>query len=221
MRSHINRYQSIGFTLIELMIALFIFAIIAMLAIRGLQNVSLAEHIIGDHADALARNQLNLIILQNDFNQIINRQIIDQNGQTIPALIGSENTVEFTHAGYINPMAIATRSTLQRVAYFVADSDLIRKSWAQLDRTDQTPMQQMIILHHVKSLQFHYLNQNGSFYDYWPLQNSTIVANATGTATTPPPFPKAIEMTITLEDGNKLDHLFIVTGSSDAMPTQQ
>lgn len=204
--------QKKGFTLLELMVALFIFAIVAILAIRGLQNVLLAEHTIDAHADSLAKTQLHMIILQNDFNQIMVRPIIDQNGVQQPALIGTTNSIEFTHGGYINPLAVATRSTMQRVSYLLEKDRLVRTSWAQLDRTPQTPLQKNTLFNKVTDLKFQYLNNKGKFYDHWPLQPNAPISSSN------PSLPNAIEITVTFAQQGQIDHVFIVS-ATDPVPT--
>lgn len=164
-----------GFTLIEIMIALFIFAIVTTLSLIGLKNVVDSQQIIDTHVAQMHELELSQLILQRDFEQIIDRTIIDQNNQLQPSIYGNNNYIEFTRAGYINPLAMEDRSELQRVAYYIKNNQLIRRSWAQLDRTQNTPTIDKVLINNVLKIQIRYLDDKGVFHDQWPLQGTNIV----------------------------------------------
>ncbi len=180
----INDNQN-GFTLLEIMVALFIFAMVTTLSLIGLKNVIDAQQIIERHVAQLHEMELSQLILQRDFDQIIDRPIIDQNNQIQPSVYGNNNYIEFTRAGYINPMAISDRSELQRVAYFVQNNQLIRRSWAELDRTQNTPVVDKVMMNNVINIKLRYLNYKGEFIDQWPAPNTQNISAAYNPA--PPP----------------------------------
>ena len=67
---------------------------------------------------ACPRHQSNLALLSRDLRQVVNRPVVDEFGQVVPALMGGEMAREplsLTRAGWHNSSA-APRSTLQRFA---------------------------------------------------------------------------------------------------------
>ena len=78
-----------GFTLLELLVALSIFSIIAVMAYSGLNTVLLARIQTDQHAIQLARLQMTFTWLKRDIEQYIGRSIRDQYGDRQAALIGT------------------------------------------------------------------------------------------------------------------------------------
>lgn len=214
----LNKQQ--GFTLLEIMVALLIFAIVATMSLIGLKNVIETQQLIENHVAALHDMELSQLIIQRDFEQIIDRTITDQNDQKQQSLLGDKGYIEFTRTGYINPLAIADRSELQRVAYFVRNNRLIRQSWAELDRTPNTPSTQKVLLGNVSQIQFRYLDYKGAFHDQWV--NPALAATGTPTGTQnginvnpqqlPPSLPRAVEVILTFEKAGQLDRVFFIPG---------
>lgn len=139
-----------GFTLIEILVALVILAIIGGLMVVGLQSAIRSQNRITVHADRLAVVQSAIAVLERDIQQIINRPIIDENNTIRSAVVltkqDNSQTLEFTRAGLINPFGMMNRSTLQRVTYSTDGKNLLRTTWPVLDRTSNTPSQTDILL---------------------------------------------------------------------------
>jgi len=136
-----------GFTLLELLVSLSIFAAIGVMAYSGLANVMRQQAQTEAYSDRMQDLQLTYHILQRDFEQFITRDIRNEFGDTSPALVSGGNYagVEFTRAGYPNP-ARFLRSNLQRVAYLMDDGRLLRRSWRVLDRSqDSLPDEQVLV----------------------------------------------------------------------------
>src|SRR5688500_2148990 len=105
-----------GFTLIEILIALAIFAILATITSSILYyTFNIRSHLLqrSNEIDAL---QLTIAFLQQDINHIVLRAVRSNNMQLIPAFIGQSRYLEFTRDGISNPGAVDKRSNLQRVA---------------------------------------------------------------------------------------------------------
>jgi general secretion pathway protein J len=141
-----------GFTLIEILISLFILSIIGAIITSGFNLVVKTQAQVSKKNEALSEIQLTMAIMEQDFQQIIDRPIHDENGIIQPALLISESRIEFTRSGFINPYSLNKRSTLQRVAYQVENSSLIRYTWPALDRDVNTLPDRQILLNHVKYL---------------------------------------------------------------------
>ena len=99
-----------GFTLLEILISLFVLSIVAAIITTGLNMVVKTQVRVEKKYRELAEVQLALTIFERDLQQIIDRPILDENGTTQAALQISENRIEFTCAGYSNPFSMNKRS---------------------------------------------------------------------------------------------------------------
>lgn len=161
-----------GFTLLEVLIAVSITAMIGVGATQLLSNVIESRQTIDIRADQLASLQRFNMVVSRDIEQIINRPIRDEYGEEQPALMleTGQYLLEFTRAGWRNsPLAQEPRSELQRVAYRLesihsdecevariklenrgADIEksqcLVRYFWPVLDRANNSePIAQMVL----------------------------------------------------------------------------
>lgn len=141
-----------GFTLIEILIALVILAIIGGMMVVGLQSAIRSQNRITVRSDRLSVVQSAIAVLERDIQQIINRPIIDGN-RALPSIMlvsrDDKQVLEFTRAGLINPFAIQNRTTMQRVSYYLDGKNLLRITWPVLDRTPNSSSQTELILPNV------------------------------------------------------------------------
>ncbi len=192
-----NKQQ--GFTLVEILIALFVFAIMSTIATVGLTSVIRSYERSSIHFERLAELQIAMTIMQQDMTQMINRPILDNVSERQPAFSATRpEYFEFTRVGYSNPQMTLPRSTLQRVAYQWQDNQLIRTTWPVLDRATNTAPMQRILLTDVTQMQIRFLSDKNQFFTSWPTPQAASV------------FPKAIEITLNLKDYGSIQRLFLI-----------
>ena len=130
---HTLRHQ--GFTLLEVLIALSLFAVLSAMAFGGLNQL------LGQHQQLQTKQQRfvdlqsTILVLERDFSQIVPRSIRDAFGDTQAALKGSsapQFTYELTSKTWFNPHHEAG-VLLQRVSYQLQDQKLWRSYYTQLD----------------------------------------------------------------------------------------
>jgi len=204
--NNLTPYRQQGFTLIEVLIASVIFAIMAVMAYGGLQNVIDNSQSSKQALDRLQQLQKCISVINRDLLQIIPRPIRDEFGNPQPALSTATNLdylVEFTRSGRPNPTTAAL-STLQRVAYQLEDNQLIRLQWTHLDRTQEAEPRKSILIDDVEEVTLSFLDVNNQSHTQWPPLN--IVTNADGTAASPE--QKAIEITLLLKDWGEIRRLY-------------
>lgn len=158
--------NSKGFTLVEIMIALFIFVIVMAIIIAGLNIVIESDVRITKNAQIISDTQKAVIILSRDCQQIINRSVLGNDGSSLPALSidnSGENKIEFTRMGFVNPFSANRRSTLLRVAYDLIDGRLVRKTWLVLDRVPSSRPQERVLLDNVQSFEVTVLDSKNKF----------------------------------------------------------
>lgn len=143
------RKKSAGFTLLELLVSMSIFATLGLGAYQMLQSVAGSHERVRSSADAFMGLNLAYSIIQRDFNQFAPRPIRDQYGDLQPPIVfdNEDYIIEFTRRGWSNPVG-RQRSRLQRVAYSLdfEEETLTRHFWEVLDRAeDSEPISQLLL----------------------------------------------------------------------------
>src|SRR3990167_6001988 len=87
----LRRYFSAGFTLVEVLIALFIFAIVSSIIAVALRSVIDAQSGTQKSAAQFRTLEMAWVILANDFEQAVNRPIINVDGREEAAFLGSQD----------------------------------------------------------------------------------------------------------------------------------
>lgn len=190
-----------GFTLLELLVAVAVFAVIGAMAYGGLQRVINQQQRTTEHSQRLADLQLAYRVLRRDFEQLIDRQIRDEFADTAGALIGGSGYggVEFSRAGYVNPAGFI-RSEIQRVAYIPDQEQLLRRTWRVLDRAQDSVADEDVLIEGMRSFAIRFLVAGDEWLENWPGQPSQGQVTAG--------LPKAVEVQIELEDLGALKWLF-------------
>jgi general secretion pathway protein J len=199
-----------GFTLLEVLIALFIFTIVSMILVHGLHTVFTAQSATEKSAERLAKVQIALTILSRDFEQTIDRPITNATGAIENSFIGFPTQVIFTHGGLVNPMNQLKRSTLQRVRYRLENGSLIRDTWEVLDQTPESTPNSRRLLSDVAELHFEFLDKDGKFQNKWPPPD--MQPNAVEN-------PRAVRVFIRLNNWGKITQFYLITGQKFAKPS--
>lgn len=176
---HVNTYapspsKQHGFTLLELLIASIIFAIMALMAYGGLDNVIDNSQASQQSLKRLQQVQQCVTVLSRDLSQIIARSIRDEYGNKQPYLSAGNNLdylIEFSRGGQVNP-ANLLRSSLLRVAYRFDDEKLVRLQWPQMDRAQGIEARQTTLLENIDNVTIRFLDQNAEWHDQWPPLNA-------------------------------------------------
>ncbi len=163
-----------AFTLIEVLVSLAIFSIMAALAYGALGQTLDSAELLNDRMDRLQAIQRTMRLLSEDLQQLSPRPIRDELGDGFaPALdtdFQSGFALELTHGGWSNPIVLP-RSTLQRSAYRIEEDELIRYHWTVLDRTLANEPVSVALLDGVDSILFRFLQTNGEWTEQWPPSN--------------------------------------------------
>ena len=178
-----------GFTLLELLVALAIFSLIAVMAYGGLETVLKQKTLTEENANSLATLQKTYLLMQRDIEQAVPRTIRDEFGDPQGPLIGTTQ-FQFTRGGWNNP-ANHTRSTLQRVGYALQDRQVNRYAWLMLDRAQDSEPTRQALTDDIESMQVRYLNEAGAWQEQWP---PTMTEN--NPDANPMDFPRAVEITL-------------------------
>ncbi len=176
-----------GFTLLEVLVALSIFALIGIASYRVLSSVLQADEHLQGRSEELRKINRAFWLMQEDIEQLMHRPVRDGEGGSQPYLmVDSKNPwpLLFTRGGRANPLGLA-RSSMLRVAYAVdhhpdydvSDSPhyheemlyLLRYSWPQLDGSGiKEKAQVQVLLADVESMTVSVLDANGEQL-IWPV----------------------------------------------------
>ena len=195
-----------AFTLIEVLVSLAIFSIMAALAYGALGQTLDSAELLNDRMDRLQAIQRTMRLLSEDLQQLSPRPIRDELGDGFsPALdtdFQSGFALELTHGGWSNPIVLP-RGTLQRSAYRIEEDELIRYHWMVLDRTLANEPVSVALLDGVDSILFRFLQTNGEWTEQWPPSNRP---GALGRLLR----PRAVEIILTLAAEGNISRLIEV-----------
>lgn len=192
-----------GFTLLELLIAVAIFAVVGVMAYGGLQAVLTQQVIARDSADRFREIQFAVQQLSRDLYQLTPRPVREELGDGIRnALLADARNrypVEFTRGGWSNPLG-QPRAGVQRVAYELDAGRLLRLHWFVPDHTLSEQPVEREILTGVREFRLRFFSERG-WSDDWPPGLSGL---------DPAVLPVAVEMTLDLEDWGEIRRLIEV-----------
>jgi general secretion pathway protein J len=165
------RAANSGYTLVEVLVAVVVFSILAASAYVALDALSRAAGEHRDRTEAFGALQVAVARLDGDLRQLASRPIATGNGQTEPALVGEARRLAGTRSGWPNPAGVK-RSTLQRFGWQLSGSDLQRVRWPVTDRVGDSQARTERVLADVQSLTFAYRSAAGEWLDRWPADES-------------------------------------------------
>lgn len=201
-----TKQQLTGFTLLELLVAVAVFAILSAMAYGGLRNVIDNSQQTESAMERLQQVQMTMLKISRDFTQLSQRNIRDEYGNTSNYIMmgqGDDVFIEFSRGGRRNPAELL-RSHLQRVAYKLEENKLSRLHWPHLDRTQEMEPYESVLLDDVENAGVRFLDSNNEWHNEWPPLSAT--GQATGTAM----VLSAIEFRLELKDWGELVRLFRV-----------
>lgn len=196
------KYSAAGFTLLELLVALAVFAFIGVAAYSGLQSVLSTQVAVEQQTRRLQQVQMSFLFLERDLEQAVGRSIRDEFGQPQPAFVGDaagQELLTFTRTGWDNPLE-QRRADLQRLGYRLGeDTTLVRHYWDTLDRGSLGEPRETVLLNGIRRVAVRFLDEQNNWQLEWPPRDSDA-----STAS----LPRAVEFTLVLDDWGEIVRLF-------------
>ena len=225
-----------GFTLVELLVALFITAILFAMGYSALSQALTSRKQVDEQAERLSAVQQAMRVMAQDFELLQARPVRDLLGtgyqqplvlnqnalnglgaaSSSAASSGAVTTsaaqqglalLSLTRGGWANPAGLP-RSEMQRVSYLLRDDKLLRQYLPDLDTTGAVGFEERELLDKVEALSFRYMDASLTWYNTWP---TPLVARL-------PPAellrarPVAVEITLKLKDWGTLVRVIEVAG---------
>ncbi len=178
--------RSRGFTLLELLVALFITAILFAMGYGALTQALTSRKEVEEQSARLSAVQQALRVMEQDLELMQPRPARDPLGNGYEAcLVVSQNAtsgtatddtstvaqatalITFTRGGWANPAGLP-RSELQRVSYLLRDNKLIRQHLPVMDTTAATAVVERELLDQVQAVSFEYMDESFAWSATWP-----------------------------------------------------
>ncbi|RDE05151.1 type II secretion system minor pseudopilin GspJ [Sphingomonas aracearum] len=191
-----------GFTLVEMMIALLIFGMLAAAGVALLSVSIRAQAATGAKLDDVAALNRFSSVFSADLAEAVARPTRNEAGDSVPAFFGAPGEMVLVRGGWTN-LDSAPRASAQKVQYRVTQGALERITWPMLDGAP--PLAPTVLLDHVASATLRY-RYNGAWSDRW---------NGAATA---PPLPQVVELSVQRENGTVFRQLALVGAGYDPRP---
>ncbi len=188
----IRRAPQSGFTLLELLVALAIFALMSAMAYGGLQTLLESREHTERAAERFSRLQSTLLFLQQDLSQVMERSTRDELGDREPVFVGAdtEYLLQLTRGGATGRSETVS---LQRVAYRMEENRLQRVIWPVLDRVQGTEPLVMDLVDGLTDIQIRFLDEE--WQPDWPGQGGR-------------PLPRAVEIHLVTDRWGEIRRVF-------------
>src|SRR5262245_44778103 len=210
-----RRAPTRGFTLVELLVAMAIVAVIGVMALTGLTTIIRQRDIAEERTKRWQEIQLAMRLIAQDLSESAPRLTRDEAGETyVPSMIANPNApfaLEFSRGGWANPGGFA-RGTVLRVAYNVEEQQvtkngkrethnvLVRLRWPVMDRTLSTVPVKTNLLDRVENIEVRFMDSAGEWQTEWP----PLAMNG------PQRYvlrPRAVEFVVELEDFGRISRM--------------
>lgn len=195
-----------GFTLLEVLIAIAIFAILSLAAYEVLHGVLRSSEISKQHSESLTELQRAMMIIEQDFSQITYRISRDENveEEELKALsVGAsmfdseDQGIEFIRLGWSNPFDLLPRSELLRVRYRLKEGQLQRLYFLYPDIQAGEEPQMQVLLNDIEKLSFRFWD--GDWKDTWVGSES---------------LPEGVEINFSSKQYSEIRRVFLVSAAN-------
>lgn len=184
-----------GFTLIEILVALSLLAILSALTYRAVSSILEAEQ----HVRQTSRRWQSLALffdqIERDVLHAVNRPLRDNWGTTQASWIlrtqetaGEQAVLEWTRLGDQDVRDSDTR----RIGYRLRAGSLEYLDWPVLDRAPETEPRVIPVAEKISRISWRCLTRDGRWLEIWPVPGMA------------EDLPRALEISVTLEEGSTL-----------------
>ncbi|NNM60335.1 MAG: type II secretion system minor pseudopilin GspJ [Legionellales bacterium] len=195
-----------GFTLIEILIALFVFSIMAMIATVALRRIFLDKKILNEHIAAMNQLELATAMIRLDISQMIDRPVRNNSGQLLQSVSGTSTAITFVRTGNVNPLGYFNISHLQRITY-TGGGSVTRASWDVLDMAPSSKAQSKVLLSKANEWKIRYYDDKLKVYTEWPPADADADTSVSST-NEKNPLPRAVDIQFNAPPFGEVD-LFI------------
>lgn len=152
-----------GYTLIEVLVAVFIFALATSMVSVALIENNKNQAVIKEKSLRLVQIQRAMTLIANDLVQA-GIKLEHQQGRYVGSFFASAQEAQWIRRGHINPAWTQSTSSLRKVHYTLDASQLIRNIYEPGEETNQG----VPILDNVQDIAWTYYDKEANSFDLWP-----------------------------------------------------
>lgn len=166
-----------GFTLVEMLVALFILGLVASAGAGLLMGATGAGQQVRDQEARVRQLDIAQALMRNDISAMTSRAVQEDDGfgealnllgESAPS---AEPLLQFVRADWLNPND-APRSNLQAVTYRLSDGALVRTARLRPDATTGTPVSQRVLLNGISRIDAGFM-RGGEWSSEWNVSRRT------------------------------------------------
>lgn len=201
-----RRYQQ-GFTLMEVLIAVTITAVIGLGVWQVLNGVISSRDRVNEVSAEFDQLLRTFLLMERDLGQVVNRPARNIYGDFEPAFTSQseEFELQLTRQGWRNPLGIR-RSELQRVAWEYTGSELRRRYWESVDQGQEDNSHDQLMISGINSFSIRFMNDDRAWVDQWPSDEAMASIGTTVSPTVP--LPLGVEITLEHERFGELSRIY-------------
>jgi general secretion pathway protein J len=188
-----------GFTLIEMLVAVAILAILGAATWRGFGTVLESRAAVEREGERWRAVGMLFARLEQDLAAIAPRPVRDAAGRELPALAGNpaparteDALLAFTRFGA--PDTPGEQAAPVRVGYRVREGNVELVQWTALDPTPRSGASARIVVAGARALELRYLDERGAWLHAWPRPDAADAAA----------LPRAVEAALVLAGGERV-----------------
>ncbi|QNM97701.1 type II secretion system minor pseudopilin GspJ [Chitinimonas koreensis] len=183
-----------GFTLIEILIALAVFSVLAVIAYQGVARMATTKQVMD--ADNRKWRELTVALARfdEDFTQVANRPWRDEGGTTQAPVRGAAGAIDANGAQL--ELVRYDGGRLTHIGYRLREGRLELLLWNGLDLAPRSQPTALALLDHVAKLDLRFLDAAGQWQLSWPQ----------GPEAGKP--PRGVELVLTLQSGETVTRLY-------------
>lgn len=190
--------KSNGYTLIEVLIALFIFSIATYLAGVSIIESQRYEKVIKERTKRLVHVQRAMTLMAQDVVQAV-AKTKQRDGQMAGSFFTEDNRLFFTRMGQINPDFNKNESSLKDVILYLENENIIRET--KTVEADQYT--KSVLLKEVTSLEWLFYDQQLKEYNIWPPTQDWLYK-----------IPRLISLRVTLPNYGTIERTIALSGET-------
>jgi general secretion pathway protein J len=206
-----TRQQALAFTLVEVLVALVIFAVLAVIGYRTLSSIFDARERLSQQSSVLRDQALFFTRLEADLGALLPRKTRNADGVSEPELMvlsaavsAVDPVIVFTRTGFAG--ASGANAAPQRIGYRLNDGKIELLVWDGIDAAPRALPNTYSALANVREFRWRVLDRSGNWRADWPIR--TGVPSATAASVVSSPFPAALELTLVQGDAAPIVRLF-------------
>lgn len=200
-----SKQKNRGFTLIEVIVALSIFAVLSIIGYKGISSLIQTKERVEVEDAKWQQMILFFDRFELDVKQSVNRPIRTREDTVEPAWLGrpsfaGEDGAQLVFSRFGDPEQLGFLMDTRRVGYRLHDGAIELLIWPSLDVAPSSKPEVFKVLTHVAQISFSYLSADGRWLNVWP--EATVTTQQKSFA------PSAVQLVIKLETGEMVARVF-------------